>query len=288
MEQMYDHLICLHGLRFHFRDWPCPKADAQDLVLLHGFTGHARSWDVFAQAMSTDYRVLALDQRGHGETEWAPPDQYGTTHMVADLKAFVAALGLDRFVLLGLSMGGNVAIHYAGAQPAALDRLVIVDIGPEIMSSGLHRIDQGVQAKDIFSSPEEAFAAARAANPLPPEAHHRQRVMHNLMRLQDGMWTYRYDRVLRDPNHRRSRPSAEEGWQAVARINVPTLLIRGELSDILARDQAERMARDIVDCRLVEVSGSGHSVPLDQPDGFLEAVRGFLTSEPMATPVATG
>lgn len=278
MEHMYDHLIRLNGLRFHFRDWPCPKADAQNLVLLHGFTGHARSWDAFAQAMSADYRVLALDQRGHGETEWAPPDQYGIAHMVADLEAFVAALGLNRFVLLGLSMGGNVAIHYAGAQPAALDRLVIVDIGPAIMSSGLNRIGQGVQARDIFSSPEDAFAVARAANPLPPEAHHRQRVLHNLMRLQDGTWTYRYDRVLRDPNHRRTRPSAAEGWQAIARIKVPTLLIRGELSDILARDQAERMTRDIADCRLVEVRGSGHSVPLDQPDGFLEAVRSFLTS----------
>ena len=67
--------------------------------------------------MSADYRVLALDQRGHGETEWAAPDHYGTSYMVADLEAYVAALGLNRFVLLGLSMGGTVAIHYAGKQP---------------------------------------------------------------------------------------------------------------------------------------------------------------------------
>lgn len=278
MERVHDHLICLHGLRFHFREWPCPKAEAEDLVLLHGFTGHARSWDAFAQAMSADYRVLALDQRGHGETEWAAPDQYGTTHMVADLEAFVAALGLHRFVLLGLSMGGNVAIHYAGKQPAALDRLVIVDIGPEIVTSGLDRINQGVRAKDRFSSPEEAFAAARAVNSVPPEAHHRQRVMNNLMRLENGTWTFRYDRALRDPHNPRQRPSAAEGWQAVARIAVPTLLIRGELSDILAPEHAARMARDIADCQLVEVRGSGHAVPLDQPDGFLKAVREFLVS----------
>ena len=107
-----DQLIMLNGLRFHYRDWPrqerpSTRAKTQDLVLLHGFTGHARSWDSFAQAMSRDFRVLALDQRGHGESAWASPDQYGVDYMVHDLEAFVAALGLDRFILLGLSMGAN-------------------------------------------------------------------------------------------------------------------------------------------------------------------------------------
>ncbi|ETW98480.1 MAG: hypothetical protein ETSY1_18530 [Candidatus Entotheonella factor] len=278
MEPVHDHLIYLNGLRFHFREWPSQQADAQDLVLLHGFTGHARSWDAFAQAMSSHYRVLALDQRGHGETAWAPPDQYGTPYMVADLEAFVSALSLQRFVLLGLSMGGIVSFHYAGKQPEVLERLVIVDIAPEIAAGGLDRINQGVQANDIFSSPEAAFEAARTANPLPPEEHHRQRVVNNLMRLEDGTWTYRYDRALRDPNTPRQRASADEGWQAVARINVPTLLVRGELSDILAPEHAARMAEDIADCQLVEVRGSGHAVPLDKPDGFLKAVRDFLVS----------
>jgi pimeloyl-ACP methyl ester carboxylesterase len=278
MELVHDQLIRLNGLRFHFREWPCAMSGAQDLVLLHGFTGHARSWDAFAQAMSADYRVLALDQRGHGETEWAAPDQYGTSYMVADLEAFVSALGLNRFILLGLSMGGNVAIHYAGKQPEALERLVIVDIGPEVGTSGLGRINQGVQGKDIFSSPQEAFEAARRVNAIPPEAHHRQRVLNNLMRLEDGTWTYRYDRALRDRSNPRQRPTAEEGWRAVARINVPTLIIRGELSDILAPEHAARMAKDIADCQLVEVPGSGHSVPLDKPEGFLKAVREFLAS----------
>ncbi len=272
MASVQDHLIRLNGLRFHFREWPCSNPDAQDLVLLHGFTGHARSWDAFALAMSTHFRVLALDQRGHGETEWAPPDQYGTTYMVADLEAFVSALELDRFVLLGLSMGGIVSTHYAGQQPAALDRLVIVDIAPQIAAGGLDRINQGVQAKDIFSNPEEAFEWARAANPIPPEDHHRERVVNNLMRLEDGTWTFRYDRALRDPNNPRQRATAEEGWKAVAQINIPTLLVRGELSDILASEDAARMASDIADGQLVEIKGSGHSVPLDKPDAFLKVV----------------
>ena len=276
MSAVVDELIELRGLRFHYRDWAGPRPDAQDLVLLHGYTGHARSWDAFAAAMASDYRVLALDQRGHGETAWAPPDEYGTFEMVADLEAFVAALGLDRFVLLGLSMGGIVAIEYAGRRPSGLERLVIVDIGPEVPTAGLADISRRVARSDVFDSVAAAFARAQEDNPVPPEAHHFHRIRHSLMRTEDGRFTYRYDRALRDPDITRPRPSVEQGWRSVAAIDVPSLLIRGEDSNLLVPAVADRMARDMPDCRLVEVAGSGHPVPLDKPDGFLDAVRTFL------------
>lgn len=271
-----DHVITLNGLKFHYREWPSARTGAQDLVLLHGFTGHARSWDSFAQAMSRDYRVLALDQRGHGETQWAAPDQYGVDFMVSDLQAFVAALGLHRFALLGLSMGGRNAIHYAGKRPPQLERLVIVDIGPETGATGSARIQASVQANDVFDSVEAALAQGRAASPNADEAEQAHRITHNLMQTADGKWTYRYDRALRDPANPRPRPSAEEGWELVRNISVPTLLVRGEVSDVLPRDVADRMVQEMPYCRFVEVAGSGHSVPLERPRGFLEAVRTFL------------
>lgn len=274
-----DELIELRGLRFHYRDWPAQRAGAPDLVLLHGFSGHARSWDAFAAAMTDRYRVLALDQRGHGESAWAPADRYGVEEMVDDLAAFVSALGLRGFSLLGLSMGGNVAIHYAGRRPPELAALVIVDIAPEIERDGLSRIQTGVQAKDVFESREEAFAAARAATSLPPEEHHRHRVMTNLMRTEDGRFTFRYDRALRSGFGERRRDVAEvqaAGWRACADIAVPTLVIRGAISDILSPRVAQKMLETIPHARLATVAGSGHSVPLDRPDGFLEAARDFL------------
>lgn len=275
MAHVADELIELRGLRFHYRDWPSRKPNAPDLVLLHGFTGHARSWDAFAEAMTDRYRVLALDQRGHGETAWAPDGAYGTDEMVADLVAFVRALELDRFTLLGLSMGGAVAMHYAGGRPPELAALVIVDIGPAIETAGAQRIQTGVRANDVFASRDEAFAAARAGNARPPEAHHRHRVDHSLMRTEDGRWTYRYDRAMRRGGGRPPR-DPDSGWRALAQVNVPTLVIRGELSDILSSAMAERMIETIPDARLALVKGSGHSVPLDAPDGFLAAARGFL------------
>jgi pimeloyl-ACP methyl ester carboxylesterase len=270
-----DELIEMRGLRFHYRDWSPKRAGAPDLVLLHGFTGHARSWDAFAEAMTDRYRVLALDQRGHGESGWASADGYGVGEMVDDLAAFVGAQKLDRFTLLGLSMGGNVAINYGGRRPKELAALVIVDIAPEIVTAGATRIQTGVRGKDSFESREEAFAAARVANPTPPEAHHRHRVDHSLMRTEDGRWTYRYDRALRSPGTARAR-DPEAGWRAVADINVPTLLIRGERSDILSPELAKRMLDANPKIAMTTVAGSGHSVPLDAPDGFLAACRDFL------------
>jgi pimeloyl-ACP methyl ester carboxylesterase len=271
-----DELIELRGLRFHFRDWPSKQVGAPDLVLLHGYTGHARSWDAFAEAMTDRYRVLALDQRGHGESAWAPADRYGIDDMADDLAAFVKALGLNHFTLLGLSMGGMVAIEYAGRRPPELAALVIVDIGPELVRSGSQRIAAGAERTDVFASRDAAFAAARADNPHPPEAHHRHRVDHSLMRTEDGAWTWRYDRALRSVRALRTR-DAETGWRSCADISVPTLLIRGDASDILAPDVAARMIEVIPHARFALVENSGHPVPLDAPDGFLAAARSFLT-----------
>ncbi len=269
-------MVEMRGLRFCYRDWPSKTANAQDLVLLHGYTGHARSWDHFAEAMSSRYRVLALDQRGHGQTQWAPRNAYDTSEMVSDLAAFVAALGLADFALLGLSMGGLVSIGYAGKRPAELARLVIVDIAPELDPEGLKRIQAGVARSDVFASVDEAYARARADNPIPPHDQLRHRVEYSLMRREDGRYTYRYDPALRDPTNPRKGLAVDEGWQLVSNINVPTLLVRGELSDILSRPIATKMAATIADCRLAEVAGSSHPVPLDKPDAFFDTVATFL------------
>ena len=121
----------------------------------------------------------------------------------------------------------------------------------------------------------EAFAAARAGNTRPPEAHHRKRVEENLMRTEDGRWTWRYDRALRSPTTLRPR-DPETAWRSLANIAAPTLIIRGALSDVLSPEVAARMLEVIPDVRLTEVANSGHSVPLDAPEGFAAAARAFL------------
>jgi pimeloyl-ACP methyl ester carboxylesterase len=228
--------------------------------------------------MSDRYRVIALDQRGHGESSWAGPGGYGIGEMTLDLDAFVAALGLKTFDLVGLSMGGMVAMDYAGRRPGALGRLVIVDIAPEIAKQGSSRIQAGQKQPDVFDSREIAFDVMRTANPIPPDEHLRHRVYNNLMGLEGGSFTWRYDRALRDPRELKMR-APEEGWASCAAISAPTLVIRGELSDILAPEVADLMTRTIPGSRLATVEGAGHSIPLDKPNGFLGTARGFLMGD---------
>ncbi len=267
-----DRLVMLNGLRFHYRDWG--RADAPPLVLLHGYTSHARAWDTFARAMAPDFRVYALDQRGHGETGWA--DDYAAERMVEDVDAFARALRLDRFDLLGLSMGGRNAYGYAARHGETVKRLVIVDIGPEVPAAGGARIRQGALANDLFETPEEAFVVARRANPRSPEAELRARVANGLLLLGDGRWTYRYDKALRDPDRPRPQPDAAAHWAMLRAIAAPTLLVRGAASDILDEAVARRMAEEMPRCTLVTVPEAGHSIPLDNPQGFIDAVRPWL------------
>jgi pimeloyl-ACP methyl ester carboxylesterase len=270
--RVQDRTVKLGGLNFHYRDWE--HDGAQVLLLLHGFSSHARSWDTFALAMQDGYRVLALDQRGHGETDWAT--DYAPERMVEDINAFVGALALKQFALLGLSMGGRVAYHYTALYPVEVERLVIVDIGPEIVPMGSERIRMATQASDVFDDPERAIRASRMGNPRASEAELRHRVLNNLKQRPDGRWTWRWDAALRSPDRPLSRPDTEAGWAALRQITCPTLIVRGADSDILSREIANRMLRAIQDVRLVEVPNSGHSVPLDNPAGFLSSVRAFL------------
>jgi esterase len=263
----------VNGVRLHYLDWG--NEGAQPLLLLHGFTGHARSWDAFAAAVAPEFHVLALDQRGHGDSAWT--EDYGTQAMVDDVDHFVRQLGLRRFVLLGLSMGGRNAINYAGTHPGEVERLVIVDIGPEINPTGAARIQTGVRANDVFESPEEAFRQARQGNTVPPEDHHRYRINHNLMRTPDGKWTWKYDKALRSGTPRPSIDN-EQQWANWRAIRCPVLLLRGENSDVLSPEVAARMTSENSNASLVTIPGSGHSIPLDKPLEFEAAVRKWLSA----------
>src|SRR5436853_7236675 len=103
-----DKRVALDEVELHYAEWG--DAANPPMVLLHGFMAHARTWDLFARDLARDYRVLALDQRGHGDTGPAPGDSYATDDYVGDVERFAAALGLGRFVLVGMSMGGRNGI----------------------------------------------------------------------------------------------------------------------------------------------------------------------------------
>ena len=265
----------VNGVTLHYLDWGA--ADAPPVVLLHGITGHARVWDHLASRLLPGHRVLALDQRGHGDSDPAPDDDYGVGPMADDVAAFAGSLRLDRFALVGHSMGGRIAIKYAADHVARLDRLVIIDIGPEINLAGLQRVrDMMAHSPERIESEEWAVEYIRRGNPLQDVDMLRARVRHGLKRGADGELTWKYAKGLRDMM-RAGRRDAVDLWEPLPRISCPTLVVRGAESDILSADVAKKMTERLPDGRLVEIEGAGHTVPADRPEEFVRQIRAFLS-----------
>ena len=270
-----DRTFVLNGQRFHYTEWGA--STAPPLVMLHGVTGHARTWDEEAAALAARYRVLALDQRGHGDSDPSPNADYTVATLSADVTAFVDTLGLPRFSLVGLSMGGRVAIAFAGQAPRRVDRLVIVDIGPEISEAGLIRVGTLMaRSPELFTSLEHALAFHRVTNPLYTEAMLRHRVEHGT-KPTDGGLTWKYDRGLRDAVRAGTWRDPIDLWPLWRDISCPILLVRGADSDVLSAEIAKRMLDENPNTHFAEVPGAGHTVPGDQPAAFRTLLNAFLS-----------
>jgi pimeloyl-ACP methyl ester carboxylesterase len=272
---MRERTVVLHGQRFHYTDWG--QAGAPPVVMLHGITGHARTWDDEARLLAERFHVLALDQRGHGDTDPAPDGDYSDAALLGDLIAFADALGLSRLSIVALSLGGRVAINFAGRHPARAARLVVVDIGPEIAPAGRARVGTIMAgAPERFDTLEDVVAHMRANAPLYGEAMLRHRAQHAVRPLPDGGFTWKYDRALRDAIRQGRMRVPADLWPQWRAITCPTLLVRGAASDILTDETAKRMADEQPAARLVVVPGAGHTVPGDQPAAFQALLRDFL------------
>lgn len=275
-----DATLTLNGLRFHYRDWGDPQAPA--VVLLHGYTSHARSWDTIAHQLSDRFRVLALDQRGHGESDLA--SDYDEQRLIEDLAAFVDALRLDSFAVVGFSIGGFAAASYAVLHPERGSRMVLAEcFAKETSADAAAHIAALRALPTAYDGPEEMAAAQAAAAfcPLAPHASEeelRRWMVGGLAEGPDGRWSWRYDPVLRVPGAPgRLNPSPEIFAARLAQVPRPMLLVVGDES--FAAAGAREMAPLNPRARLAVLPKTGHWVPLDNPGGFLDEVRDFLTEE---------
>jgi len=266
MPRPIDRTARLRGLRFHWLDWG--TAGAPPLLLLHGAAQTAHSFDEVAPALSRAHHVVALDQRGHGDTDWAPG--YDREHFVGDVGAVLDAHGWRQAALVAMSLGGLNAIAFAARHPERVRALVVVDVVPSIAPAGREAVARQLAPRD-FASFDDAVAHAHAFNPRRSLDNIRERLGHSMRALPDGRWTWKFD-----PDIAHGARELDALWAAVRRLRCPALLVRGAESPILDAEGTGRFLAEVPSGAVAEVAGAGHSVMGDNPDGFLAAVRPFL------------
>ena len=268
----------VNGLRIHYLDWGDQKA--MPMVLLHGLRSFAHDWDGVSQEFSDRYRVIAFDHRGRGNSDWDPELRYHTQSYVSDLEQLVDQLGLDRFVLIGHSMGGANTMVYASQHPDRVAAAVIEDMGPRsaVQSTGSNRIATELENTPMeFASWAEAEAMWRKQRPLISEEAMRLRLENTLKELPGGKVTWKYDlqgimKVMQDPDPARQ----VDLWPHVRGLQCPTLVLRGAMSDVLSGETAEEMAKANPNVRWTEVPNATHYVHDDNLEFFNQEVSRFL------------
>jgi len=268
--------VAANGLKLHYQEWGSPAAPP--IIMLHGFGVSGHMFDEFAERMQDRYHLIALDQRGHGDSEWASDGDYSRSAFIADLEAFRDALGIERFVLMGHSMGGLNAVSYAVSHPGRVRALILVDVGPESAKDGVDNIVRFTRGPDELEF-EEFVEMAHRFNQRRTLENIRERMRHRLKPIENGKYTWKFDRRFRQQESGLrigSELTNDEMWNLFRNVGVPTLLVRGAESDVLSQDVAVRAAREMQRTRLEVVPGAGHSVPGDNPEDFTAAVRQFL------------
>ncbi|MCH7626753.1 MAG: alpha/beta hydrolase [Chloroflexi bacterium] len=271
-----DKYVNANGMRFHYLEWGDPSGPP--LMLLHGFAQTCHSWDFVALSLCDRYRVIVLDQRGHGDSDWAPDGDYTPETQQKDIAAIVGELGMGQFKLMGLSMGGRNSFTYTANNPEQVKALVIVDAGPENQRAGSTNIRSFVTQEDELDSVEDFVNRVLKFNPRRAREQVRGSLLHNLKQLPSGKWTWKYDKILRSPDRRMGGDPemTKRLWGYIESLQCPTMVVRGENSDVIALDTANEMHERIPNGRLVTVEKAGHLVMGDNPSGFLAAVNGFF------------
>ena len=267
--------LTANGINIHYLEWGAEGAPP--LVLLHGLRGHARVWEYVAEALCGDYHVYALDQRGRGDTDHAPGGDYSTDAFVADLAEFVDAIGLDKFILFGHSMGGRNSMAFAGQYPERLERLCVVDIGPRIEPAGGNRITEELRnLPPQFDNFEDALAHVQTGNRFASEAVMRRRLGGQTYETSDGKIGWKFDPAIREQRINGTAAPAADLWPALERIPCPTLVVRGTETDLLTEETARQMIDTLAQGTLVEIESAGHMVFEDNPADFIAAVKNWL------------
>jgi pimeloyl-ACP methyl ester carboxylesterase len=282
-----SHSFVSQRLRLNYLDWGNPGAPT--LVLQHGGQDHARSWDWVARALRHDWHVICPDLRGHGDSAWSPDGVYMMPYMVYDLAQVIQQSGREQVSIIAHSLGGAVALRYAGLYSEKVTALVAIEgLGPSPKMYAQRRETpvgkrwrdwiesrRGLSARNHkrYVSIEEALQRMQAENGHLSEEQARHLTIHGVSRNEDGTYSWKFDNYLRSPAP--SDLSEEELHSLWSEITCPTLLCVGQ--DSWASDPSkDGRAAYFQNARVVSFEQAGHWLHHDQLERFLAEVKAFL------------
>jgi len=280
LETGVSSYVTLSGLRFHSVTWG--RHDAPAVLCLHGLRSYSRTFQPLAATLARDFRVIALDQRGRGETDWDPRREYYVAHYAKDIEAFVDAMGLDTLHLLGHSMGGINALVYSLANGHRLRSLILEDSGPGASrnSEGAKRINAELTSTpERFADWDAARRFWRSIRPDVTKEAIESRVSNSMRQTAEGVgWVHDQAGITQCRLH--PTQADPDLWPCVQKIACPTLLLRGARSDYLSRETFEQMLEVNPRIEGLQIEGAGHYIHDDQPERFNSAVGAFLRKQP--------
>ncbi|MCP4689920.1 MAG: alpha/beta hydrolase [Desulfobacterales bacterium] len=264
----------IRGLTLHYLEWGAAGDPA--LICLHGLTGQAGAWETFARGMGRRARVIALDLRGHGESQWAP-DGYPMAEYVSDLVAFIDHLGLATVNLAGLSLGGLISMRCAALHPDRIERLVVVDMSPAPGGHVIRRMAEGEEHPESFESLSAAVSWAEGEYLWARGEVLRRDLAGRLRARKDGRWTWKADPGVRKAAGLEEWLNrAESYWESFSRIRCPILAVRGVESDVLNEAVKSRMLQMNPGCEWADIEAAGHNVVGDRPGAFERVAAPFI------------
>jgi pimeloyl-ACP methyl ester carboxylesterase len=264
--------------RMAYREWGDPR-NRDVLVCVHGLTRSSRDFDELARTLCVQFRVVCPDVAGRGDSDrLADPKLYTWAQYVADMVTLIARLDVEAVNWLGTSMGGFVGMALAAQQGSPVRKLILNDAAPVIAKAALERIGSYIGAAPVFASLEEAEKYVRTiAAPFGEHSDAQWRALAEswVRRNEDGTWRPHYDPRIAEP-YRATLPEKDlELWPLYDAVRCPTLLLRGERSDVVSRESAEAMARRGPKAKVVEFKGIGHAPTLLHANQ-IAVVRDFL------------
>lgn len=269
--QPVDRYVTVNGLRIHYLDWG--GEEKPPLVLLHGIGRLARSFEPIAPHFTGRYRVLAMDMRGHGDSDWDPQAAYLVEDYVQDLEGLVEQLGLRDIVVWGNSTGGRVAQVFAGMHPERTRAVIVEDVGPERpqeISAG--RSQRMAREQQGWASVDELLAQLQRDYPRTPEPTLRLIATHNSKPRADGRIV-----LKRDPDIEKGFVPTEI-WRFVKTIRAPIIYVLGGASRIVPPQTQQELQRVLPQVEIVSMPGLGHYPNEEDRAGFAAIVDRFLAS----------